>query len=102
MRTVSGHSRTVIYYVELVDQPILIIDEVRIALVLYGIALAGELRALIRDLDQFAFLVFPFVRDRVGLWLTFPPQRKFPTCYLRVPGVAHDFDFRGPIPTLGP
>ena len=41
-------------------QPILIVDEGRIDVVLDGIALTAELRTLIGSLDRFAFLVFRF------------------------------------------
>src|SRR6202008_3656184 len=66
LRAIIRHARTVPYDVEREQQPVLIIGECWIDL-LYGIALARELRALIADLYRLAFLVFPFIRDRVGL-----------------------------------
>ena len=83
------------------EQPILIVDECRIDFVLYGIALAAELRALIGNLDRFAFLIFPIVRDRVDLRVPFPRARKFGTGKFHAPDVADSFDLPKRIEVVG-
>src|SRR5260221_12181581 len=59
------------------EQPILIVEEKRIDLVLYDIALAAELRTLIGNLQRFAFLIFPLEGHRTGLRVPFPDARNF-------------------------
>src|SRR5205814_375068 len=88
-------------HVEREDQPILIIDECRIDFVLYGIALAAELRTLIGSLHRFAFLVFPLVRNRIGLRVPFPRARKFDAGKFRVEGVADPLDFPKRVKAVG-
>src|SRR6516162_9765577 len=67
-----GHRRAVPCEVQRQDQPVLIVDESRIDFLLYCIALALKLRALIRNLDWVALLILSFVSDRIGFWLPFP------------------------------
>src|SRR5258708_13063418 len=59
------------------EQPILIVEEKRIDLVLYDIALAAELRTLIGNLQRFAFLIFPLEGHRTGLGVPFPVASNF-------------------------
>src|SRR5215468_1437014 len=64
-------------YVQREQQHIVIVDERRIDFVLYSIALATELVALIGNLDWFAFLIRSVVGDSVGFWFPHPGSGNF-------------------------
>src|SRR5262249_61639813 len=81
------------------DQPILIVDESRIDLGLYGIALAVELRALVGNLHRVAFLVLSLVGDRVGFWMPFPRSGRDEA--RNTEGVADGLDLPKRIETVG-
>src|SRR5215831_7952181 len=74
------------------QQPILIIGERRIDVLLDGIALARELRAPIAGLYRIAFLVLPLVGDRVGLRAPFPRPGNAATRSFDIPGIADRLD----------
>src|SRR5437764_3854806 len=74
------------------DQPILIVDETRIDFVLYSIALAIQLRALIGNLHRLAVLIFSFIGDLPGLGLPNPRMGDVHSGELYVEGVADRVD----------
>src|SRR5215467_12656429 len=68
------------------DQPIIIVGETGIDLLLHVVRLAAKLRAHVRHLDRLAVLVFTLVGDSVSFGLPGPGPRDFE--YRKVEGVA--------------
>src|SRR5664280_1996509 len=81
-------------------QPIIIVDETRIDVVLHVRRLAAELRAQIRNLHRLAVLIFSLVGDLAGLGFPDPCSRDIDAWKLCAPGIADRFDLPKRIETI--
>ena len=83
------------------EQPVLIVDETRVDVLLHIGGLAVQLRANVSRLDRLAVLVFSFIRDLPGLGLPLPRAGETHSGKLGVEGVAERIDLVERVEAIG-
>ena len=83
------------------EQPVLIIDKIRVNFVLYVSGLIAELRTQIRNFYRLARLILALVGDLVGLGLPDPRSRNIGAWKLYIEGLADRFDFSKRLDPVG-